>query len=280
MSQAAEAYRAPCSAADPETVRPYQLSRVNLRRSSLGVIVPIFVLTLWEAVVWFGLANARLLPPPSQVLHTLAALLAAGELWSHASTTLLRVLGGFTLGVAAGTVLGAATGYSRLLRDLFDPLLQGLRAVPSLAWVPLFILWFGIFEASKISLIAAGVFFPIYLGTMGAVANVDRKLVEVGLSYALTPVQLIRRILLPATLPAYVVALRGGLGLGWMFVVAAELMGASEGLGYLLVDGQQMGKPAQVIAAIVCFTVLGKLTDGLLVAVTSPLLRWQDTIQR
>jgi sulfonate transport system permease protein len=84
------------------------------------------------------------------------------------------------------------------------------------------------------------------------------------------------RILLPAALPAYVVALRSGLGLGWMFVVAAELMGASEGLGYLLVDGQQLGKPAQIVAAIIAFAVLGKLTDSLLAILTAPLLRWED----
>jgi len=87
---------------------------------------------------------------------------------------------------------------------------------------------------------------------------------------------MIRRILLPAVLPAYVVALRAGLGLGWMFVVAAEFMGAAEGLGYLLVDGQQLGKPAQIVAAIVAFAIIGKASDWILITATSPLLRWQD----
>jgi sulfonate transport system permease protein len=87
---------------------------------------------------------------------------------------------------------------------------------------------------------------------------------------------MIRRILLPAVLPAYVVALRVGLGLGWMFVVAAEFMGASEGLGYLLIDGQQLGKPAQIVAAIVIFAILGKTTDWLIEVASAPLLDWQD----
>ncbi len=145
--------------------------------------------------------------------------------------TLGRVAAGFAFGAAAATIIGAATGYSLTLRRLLDPTLQALRAIPSIAWVPLFILWLGIFEASKITLIALGVFFPVYLGLMGAIQSVDRKLIEVGRAFRLSDLGMVRRILLPAVLPAYVISLRSGLGLGWMFVVAAELMGASEGLG-------------------------------------------------
>ncbi len=144
----------------------------------------------------------------------------------------------------------------------------------------MFILWLGIFETSKIALIAVGVFFPVYLGFSGALQSVDRKIVEVGRIFRLSGFAMVGRILLPAVFPAYVIALRAGLGLGWMFVVAAEFMGASEGLGYLLVDGQQLGKPAQIMAAIVCFAIIGKATDSLLVLATAPLLRWQDTFNR
>ncbi len=223
-----------------------------------------------------GLAEGRLLPPPSHVATTLWVLARSGELASHVLATLGRVGLGFLFGVVSGTVLAAATGYSRLLRRLLDPTIQALRSIPSLAWVPLFILWFGIFETSKIVLISVGVFFPVYLGVLSAVLGVDRKIIEVGQSFRLSGWALTRRILLPAVLPAYLPALRNGLGLGWMFVVAAEVMGASEGLGYLLVDGQQLGKPDQIMAAIVVFALLGKLTDGLLVAAFTPLLRWQD----
>ena len=162
------------------------------------------------------------------------------------------------------------------MRRIIDPSLQALRAIPSIAWVPLFILWLGIFEASKVTLIAVGVFFPVYLGVMEAVMSVDRKIVEVGRAFRLTGAQMVRRILLPAVLPSYVIALRSGLGLGWMFVVAAEFMGASEGLGFLLVDGQQLGKPAQIVAAIVAFAVIGKITDWIIVGVSAPFLRWED----
>ncbi|HEY4142763.1 MAG TPA: ABC transporter permease, partial [Pseudolabrys sp.] len=190
--------------------------------------------------------------------------------------TLARVMAGFGLGVATGTVLGAITGYSKTMFRLLDPTLQALRAIPSIAWIPLFILWLGIFETSKVVLIAVGVFFPVYLGVTGAVQSVDRKIVEVGRVFRLSGFAMVRRILLPAVLPSYVIALRTGLGLGWMFVVAAEFMGASEGLGFLLVDGQQLGKPAQIVAAIVAFAVIGKVTDWILVGVTAPFLRWED----
>ena len=184
---------------------------------------------------------------------------------------------GFGLGTALGTVLGALTGYSPLLRRLLDPLLQGLRNIPSLAWVPLFILWLGIYETSKVVLIAVGVFFPVYLAVMSGLQHVDRKLLEVGRVYGLAGWALVRRVFLPAALPAYFVGLRNGLGLGWMFVVAAEIMGATKGLGFLLVDGQMTGRPQTILASILLFAVLGRATDSLLVRLSRRLLRWQDT---
>jgi sulfonate transport system permease protein len=245
-------------------------------RPLLGLVLPLGLALAWETIVRLGLSSGRLVPPPSTIFTTLLDLARSGELVRHIAATLSRVLAGFGFGVLAGTLLGAISGYWGLARSLLDPTVQALRAIPSLSWVPLFILWLGIFETSKIALIAVGVFFPVYLGVMGAMLSVDRKIVEVGRAFRLSGPAMIRRILLPAVLPAYVVALRVGLGLGWMFVVAAELMGASEGLGYLLLDGQQLGKPAQIMAAIVIFAVLGKLTDWLIVVAMSPLLRWQD----
>jgi sulfonate transport system permease protein len=245
-------------------------------RFLLGFVLPVVLALGWEAAVRFGLVQGRLMPPPSRVLATLYHLAASGELLRHVAVTSARVAAGFALGVAAATLIGALAGASKLARDLVDPTLQGLRAVPSIAWVPLFILWFGIFEQSKIILIAVGCFFPVYLGMLGAILSVDRKTVEVGRIFRLSTPALVRRILLPAILPAYVVSLRAGLGLGWMFVVAAEFMGASEGLGYLLVDGQQLGKPEQILAAIFAFAVLGKISDSLLAAGAAPFLTWQD----
>ena len=253
--------------------------RARFIRPILGLAVPVTLALAWEIIVRLGWASGRLAPPPSVILQTFVDLARTGELQRDTLVTLWRVAAGFALGAAAGTVVGAATGYSALLRRLLDPSLQGLRAIPSIAWIPLFILWLGIFEASKVTLIALGVFFPVYLGLMGAIQSVDRKLVEVGRAFRLSDFAMVRRILLPAVLPAYVLSLRSGLGLGWMFVVAAELMGASEGLGYLLIDGQQLGKPDEIIAAIVAFAIVGKATDWLIALAAAPFLRWEDVVR-
>jgi sulfonate transport system permease protein len=245
-------------------------------RPALGLLLPMGLALGWEIVVRLGWSNGRLVPPPSRIYAEFAELARSGELVRHVVATFLRVAAGFALGTVVGTLLGAAAGYSTLVRRLIDPSLQGMRAVPSIAWIPLFILWLGIFETSKVALIAVGVFFPIYLGVMGAVMSVDRKIVEVGRTFRLSGPAMIRRILLPAVLPSYVIALRSGLGLGWMFVIAAEFMGASEGLGYLLIDGQQLGKPTEIVAAILAFAVLGKTTDWIIATAAAPFLRWED----
>ncbi|MGL4634461.1 MAG: ABC transporter permease [Beijerinckiaceae bacterium] len=244
---------------------------------TLGLVVPVLLAVFHELAVAKGWVSGRLLPPPSRIVRTLWALAVEGELATHIGATLLRVLAGFASGAIAGVGLGALSGVSQLTRSLIDPLLQAMRAIPSIAWVPLFILWFGIFETSKIVLIGVGVFFPVYLGVSGAILSVDRKIVEVGRVFRLSRFALIRRVLLPAIFPATVLALRSGLGLGWMFVVAAEFMGASEGLGFLLIDGQQLGRPDQILAALLTFAALGKLTDAILVAITKPFLLWQDS---
>jgi sulfonate transport system permease protein len=249
-------------------------------RPALGLVLPVGLALLWEIAVRLGVSDGRLVPPPSVIYQEFAELARTGELQRHVLATLLRVAAGFGIGTVAGTLLGAIAGYSALARRLLDPSLQGLRAVPSIAWIPLFILWLGIFETSKVALIAVGVFFPIYLGVMGAILAVDRKIIEVGRVFRLSGPAMVRRILLPAVLPAYVVSLRAGLGLGWMFVIAAEFMGASEGLGYLLIDGQQLGKPAEIVAAILAFAVLGKASDAILAAAAAPFLRWQDVFVR
>jgi sulfonate transport system permease protein len=246
----------------------------------LGSIVPISILVIWESGAQAGLVSTRLIPSPSAIIGTLAHLATEGNLIGHSLSTTMRVLAGFVLGATLATALGAATGVSARFSALFDPTLQALRNIPSIAWTPLFILWFGIFETSKVLMIGLGVFFPVYLTFSGAISSVDRRLVEVGRVHGLGTAALIGRILLPASLPTYVIGLRTGLGLGWMFVVAAEFLGASEGLGYLLVDGQQTGRPAVIISSIVMFASLGRLTDRLLAWAGSGFTSWEDGFLR
>jgi sulfonate transport system permease protein len=255
---------------------PISLGWSRWRPTILAFLLPAILVAAWEISVRNGLIDLNLYSSPTQILSEVSRLVADGVLLQHLESTFLRVIVGFVTGVLAATLLGAVTGFSRLSRELLDPLLQSLRSIPSMAWVPLFILWLGINESSKVSLIALGVFFPVYLNLMNGVQNVDRKLVEVGLATGFRGAQLVWRIILPATLPAYLVGLRQGLALGWMFVVAAEIMGASRGLGYLLIDGESTGRPAILIASVILFGICGKLTDSLLVTVSARWLGWQD----
>jgi sulfonate transport system permease protein len=243
----------------------------------LGLLLPLAILILWEVCAQAGWLRPNQLPSPSAVFVEMYGLAVTGELWQHLAATGERVLWGFLAGAGAATLLGALTGYSRLARQILDPTFQALKSVPSLAWVPLFILWFGIFELSKIVLIAVGVFFPIYLNLMTGILSTDRKLVEVGHVYGLPRRQLVLRVLLPGTLPSYFTGLRSGLALGWMFVIAAELMGASKGLGFLMLDGQMTGRPQVIIGALVLFALVGKATDAVLAWGARRALRWQDS---
>ena len=254
----------------------------KLPQPIIGIILPIIIILIWQFLALTETIRSNLLPPPQEVINEILILTRDGSLFSHILITLSRVFYGFIFGAIAATILGVLTGVSPLMRRFFDPTIQALKAVPSLAWVPLFILWFGIFEDSKIALISVGVFFPIYLNLMMGIRQIDKKMVEVAHVYNLNSFQTIRWILLPGIIPEWVTGLRSGLALGWMFVIAAELMGASEGLGYLMIDGQMTGRPALIIGALILFAMIGKLTDELIYVSAKPFLKWKvslDTMQ-
>ena len=254
----------------------------KLPQPIIGIILPIIIILIWHFLALTETIRSNLLPPPQEVINEILILTRDGSLFSHILITLSRVFYGFIFGAIAATILGVLTGVSPLMRRFFDPTIQALKAVPSLAWVPLFILWFGIFEDSKIALISVGVFFPIYLNLMMGIRQIDKKMVEVAHVYNLNSFQTIRWILLPGIIPEWVTGLRSGLALGWMFVIAAELMGASEGLGYLMIDGQMTGRPALIIGALILFAMIGKLTDELTYVSAKPFLKWKvslDTMQ-
>jgi sulfonate transport system permease protein len=242
----------------------------------LGAVVPVLGIVLWEGFARIGVFPPNELPAPSVVAQTIFDLAASGDLWKHAGITLFRIAVGFLVGATAGTLLGGLTGYVLLARKLFDPVLQSLRNIPSMAWVPLFLLWMGIQESSKIALIALGAFFPVYLNLSSAMSHVDPKMIEVGKVYRLNSIQMIARVILPAALPEYFVGLRSGLGLAWMFVVAAEIMGASRGLGFLMIDGQMTGRASIILATVILFACLGKGTDLLLEVIGRRLLRYKS----
>lgn len=247
-------------------------------RALRGLLLPILLLGFLEVAARNGWVEARLLPPPSEIANTLWQLAQSG-LWAHVGVSVARVAVGFLIGAVLGLAVAVLVGLSRTFEDLVDPSFQALRNVPSLAWVPLLLLWFGIDETPKITMIALGAFFPVYLNVVCGIQNVDRKLIEVGEIHGLNKFELARRILLPASLPSVFTGLRTALGLAWMFLVAAELIAASQGLGYLLSDGRETSRPDIVIAAIFLIALLGKMSDSVLHAVEVRSLYWRDTLE-
>ncbi|WP_144138205.1 ABC transporter permease [Paraburkholderia sp. BCC1884] len=252
-------------------------ARDPLRRWRIaGLILPLAFLALIEWLVRAGVLAEHLVPAPSSIAETLWQL--GGErLGRHIGVSTLRVLAGFGIGSALALLLGAAMGLSRRLDALLDPAFQALRAIPSLAWVPILLLWMGIDEAPKITLVAIGAFFPVQLSVVAGIRGVDRKLVELGEVNRLSPRAMFTRILLPASLPQIFTGLRTGLSLAWMFMVAAELIAATRGLGYLLSDGRETGRPDLVFGAILLLALLGKLSDSVLKLIEARVLSWRDT---
>lgn len=248
--------------------------RVRLK----GLAVPVAVLLLLEVVVRIGWVQSYQMPAPSEIFSTLTDL-ANGALWKHISASLLRVLSGFAIGASLALLFAAWVGLSREAEAYLEPTFAGLRSIPSLAWVPLLLLWLGIGETSKIVLIAIGAFFPVYLNGVAAIRGIDRKLVEVGKMYRFSQQQMIVHLFLPAALPGLFTGLRSGLSLAWMFLVAAELIAATKGLGYLLSDGRETSRPDIVLAAIIVLALLGKLSDGVLAMLEKRFLAWRDTFK-
>ncbi len=244
-----------------------------LVRVAVGLVVPVLVVGLWAVVTATGAVPAHLLPAPLDVVRAGAQLAEQGILGQYVAISLQRVLLGFALGATVGLVLGAVVGLSRVGRLLLAPTAGAFRTVPSLAWVPLLLLWMGINEDSKVTLVAIGAMFPVYTTVAGALRHVDPHLVEVGRAFGLSRIPLLGTVQLPAVLPAVVSGLRLALAQSWLFLVAAELLAASMGLGYLLTESSANGRVDRVLLAIVLLAVLGAVTDAVVGLVERVLVR-------
>jgi sulfonate transport system permease protein len=240
--------------------------------------VPLALLAAWWAATASGWIKPYQLASPRDVVRELADLAQSGLLWRDLGASIERVGLGFAIALAIALVLGSLVGGSRVAERVLDPTLQGIRAVPSLAWVPLILLWLGIGETAKITLVAIGAFFPIYVALVSGIRGVDRKLVEVGTIFGLSRAALIVRVLVPATLPQLLVGARIGLTQAWLFVVAAELLAATSGLGFLLTDGQQTSRTDEILVAILLFAVCGKLSESGMRRLEKRLVGWTDTV--
>lgn len=241
----------------------------------IGFIVPVVLLLAWWAVTAAGIFTAVQLPPPAAVVDATIGLIQRGDLWSHIGISVQRVLIGFGIGAVLGMAFGAVLGLSRWADALLTPIFGALRAVPSLAWVPLLILWMQIGEDSKVTLIAIGAFFPVFTTLYAGLQHVDPHLVEAGRAFGYKGFRLFKTVQLPAVVPSIFSGLRLALAQAWLFLVAAELIASSMGLGFLLTDSQNNGRTDRLILAIILLAVLGKLTDTLLgVAEKRAIARW------
>lgn len=219
------------------------------------------IVAAWAVSTHLGWVNPFLLPAPGTVWESFEKLVVSGKLLSHTSISLQRVMSGYVLAAMLALLISVLMSSSRVFSRLIEPPLEFLRQIPPLALIPLAILWLGIDEAQKISIIVMACFFPIFLGFRSGFAQVDPKLIEVGRMGGLTRMQLLRRIVLPGSLSAIVVGLRLGLGYGWRALVGAELIASSAGLGYMILDAQDMARPDVVLVGIIVIGCLGLLAD-------------------
>jgi sulfonate transport system permease protein len=238
-------------------------SRTSLGTVLLGLVVPVLILTTWWIAAESPSVPDYLLPSPAQVVLAAVELAESGLLGTYIAISLQRVLIGFAIGATIGLVIGALVGLSPVASKMLNPTLGALRAVPSLAWLPLLVIFMGIFEPPKITLIAIGAAFPVFTTVAGALRHVDPHLVEAGRAFGLTRLRLLTAVQLPAVVPSIVSGLRLALAQSWLFLVAAELAGSSMGLGFLLIDSQNNGRIDRLFLAIILLGVLGKTTDAL-----------------
>ena len=242
----------------------------------LALAVPLTLLAAWFFLTSAGGIKSYQFASPADVWRELVTLASNGLLWTNLAASIERVALGFGVALVFAIVLATAVGLSRPLERALEPTLQAIRSIPSLAWVPLLLLWLGIGETPKITLIAIGAFFPIYVNLVSGIHNVDRKLVEVGNVLGLGRFDLARRIVLPAALPSLLVGARIGLTQAWLFLVAAELLSSTRGLGFMLSEGQQIARTDEIFTAIFLLALCGKLSESIMRAIEARLTRWTD----
>ncbi|MFF2016874.1 ABC transporter permease [Paenibacillus sp. NPDC058177] len=241
-----------------------------------GSLLPLLIVVVWQLIGELHLLPPQLLPTPLKIGRSFIDLLSSGVLLSNIGISIYRALIGFLIGGGLGIVFGLLVGFYKKTEWTLDPTLQMIRTVPHLAIMPLFILWFGFGEFSKVLLIAMGAFFPIYLNTYMGIRSVDSKLFEVSRILEFSRFKQITRLILPAAMPNLLLGIRLSLGTAWLSLIVAELMGANAGVGYMISDARQFAQTEVVFVGIVIFAGVGKLTDSLVRKLETRLLRWRD----
>ncbi|MFD1432312.1 MULTISPECIES: ABC transporter permease subunit [Lacticaseibacillus] len=254
-----------------KTHRPLSWQRV------LPWVIPVLIILAWQVAVSAGWLNSNLLPSPLAVLQDGVKLAASGELMKNVSISLFRALTGFAIGGSIGFILGMANGLSKVSRALFDSTIQMLRNIPHLSLIPLVIILLGIGEGAKISLVAVGVMFPVYINTYHGITRVDPELIEMGKAYGLSKRQLLAKVIFPGALPTILVGIRYALGVMWTTLIVAETISSSSGIGYMATNAQEFMNMDTVLLCILMYALLGKASDLIAKALEDICLGWQQT---
>ena len=239
-----------------------------------ALLLPLGFVLLWQLISVSDPGLAQTLPPPSRVLAAGWRVLASGDLLAHIGASLVRVLGGFAMAALVAIPLGIGIALWEWVDDIADPVVELLRPIPPIAWIPLGILWFGIGDAQNMFIIFLGAFFPILLNTIAGVRRVDRTLVWGALTLGGRRAQIIREIVLPGALPLILTGLRIGLGVGWMALVAAELVAARSGLGFMIQSARYAFLTDRVILGMAVIGLLGLAMDRAMRGVQHRLAPW------
>jgi sulfonate transport system permease protein len=247
-----------------------------LRSRAARWISPIALLLVWQLASASGLLSPKTLAAPTDILATAWDLTVSGDLPKALLVSLRRATLGLLLGVAAAAGLGSIAGLSRGGDALVDPPMQMIRTLPLFGLVPLFILWFGIGETSKIALVALGVVIPLYLNLVAALRGIDRELYEVAATVKLTRRERVRHILVPGALPGALVGFRQSLGVAWLALVVAEQVNASAGLGFLINNARDFLQTDIIVVGLLAYAALGLITDALVRRLERRALAWRE----
>jgi sulfonate transport system permease protein len=244
----------------------------HLRRS----VSPIVLLAVWQLLSSAGVLDPRDLESPIHVAQRAVELVQDGTLVDATLTSLRRVGIGFAIGGLIGMVLAVLAGLWRIGEDAIDPPMQMLRTLPHFGLIPLFILWFGIGEQPKITLIAMGVAFPLYLNTFAGIRGIDKKTIEAAKSMHLTWVQRLRHVVIPGALPQTLTGLRQSLGIAWLSLIVAETISANSGLGYMINDAREFLQTDVIVVGLAVYALLGLTTDGIVRFIERRALAWRS----
>lgn len=222
------------------------------------------IIFIWYCGSVLRLWNPFLIPSPSKVINTFFILLMNGKLFHHLFTSFFRVIVGFSISFLFSIPLAIIFGIFPKLYIYFKGLLEFLRHTPPLSLMPLIILWFGIGETSKVIIIVLASFFPLFLNTLKGINSCDKKLIEVGQVFGLDKYQIFKKIVIPNAIPDILLGIKLAIGYSWRAIIGAEMIAASSGLGYLILDGQILSRIDIVLIGIVSIGVFGTLTDLIL----------------